>query len=113
MRFRSVLIGLLLALLVSIFTYFNDAVIRSTFFTGNFFPIGVFGFAIILLLMLNPLLRALRRDWPLSGRELVIVIALGLAACAWPGSNFYRVAGTIVTIPRTWRKPTVAGRARM
>lgn len=112
MRFRSVFIGLLLAFLVSTFTYFNDAVIRSTFFVGNFFPIGVFGAAILLLLLLNPLLRLFHPKLPLAGREMLVIIALGLAACAWPSSNFYRGAGTFVTMPPHLEKTQNAWQAQ-
>ncbi len=99
MSFKAIFVGFLLAAFISGFTYFNDAVMRNTFLIGNFFPIGVFGPALLLLLAVNPLLRACNRNWSLRPAEFAVAIALGLAACGWPGSNFYRTAVTISAMP--------------
>ena len=99
MTVKAIIVGIVLASFISGFTYFNDAVIRSTFLIGNSFPIGVFGPALLLLLAVNPLLRVCNRSWPLRPSEFALAIALGLAACGWPGSNFYRTAVFNVAMP--------------
>ncbi len=99
MSVRAIALGLFLAIFISCFTYFNDAVIRSTFLIGNFLPIGIFGLVVVILLGLNPLLRAIRPEWPMRPAEIAIATALGLAACGWPGSNFYRTAVFNVAMP--------------
>jgi hypothetical protein len=91
MTIRAVILGLLLGLFISGFTYFNDWVIRQTYLIGNHLPVGVFGPAMILLLLINPLLGMISPRLPLKAGELAVVIGIGLAACAWPGSNLYRV----------------------
>ena len=95
----AILLGLALGLLVSTFTYFNDAVIKQTMFVGNFLPISIFGLVIFVLLLVNPLLRALHPAAALRAGQVAIITAVGLAACAWPGSNFFRGFTSITAMP--------------
>ncbi|MEX2388321.1 MAG: DUF6785 family protein, partial [Phycisphaeraceae bacterium] len=99
MTVRSLLLGLALGLFISSFTFFNDHVIGQTFFTGNHLPAAVFGVMLVVLLAINPLLRVGGRGWPLRPGELAIIVAMGLAVCAWPGSNLYRIFTHVVVIP--------------
>ncbi len=102
MRIRipiAIVLGLLLGLAVSAFTYFNDAVIRQTMFIGNFLPISVFGLAIVALLLINPLLRLIHARLPLTAAQVAIIAAIGLAACGWPGSNLFRTFIPITALP--------------
>jgi hypothetical protein len=108
MTLRSVILGLLLGLGISAATFFNDWVIGQTQLIGNHLPISVFGFAVVLLLAVNPLLRLANAGWPLRPGELAIVVALGLAACGWPGSNFYRAFATVSALPSHWLKTKTA-----
>ena len=96
---RALLIGTVFALLIAGVTYFNDHVIRQTYLTGNQFPVVVFGFAVVILLVVNPLLGLVRREWPLRAGEIAIVTALGLAVCAWPGSNMMRYFSSVTAMP--------------
>jgi hypothetical protein len=104
MTIRAVALGCLLALLISIATYFNDWVIGQTQLIGNHLPISVFGIAVVLLFGTNPLLRQLGARLPLRASELGVIVALGLAACGWPGSNFFRGFTTITAYPAHWLK---------
>ena len=99
MTVRALLLGLLLALLTAGLTYFNDQVIQNTFFIGNFLPVGVIGLVLFLVFLANPLVAALSRRSALSASEIALVAALGLAACAWPGSNFYRMSTGMTAMP--------------
>ena len=96
------MLGLALGLLVSGFTYFNDQVIRQTYLIGNHLPIGVFGPAVLVLLVVNPLVGLVRRGWMLRGGELAVAVAIGLAACGWPGSNLLRVFVTAMGRPASF-----------
>ena len=99
LSFRAVIIGLLLGVSIAGLTYFNDAVVRSSFVIGNQFPIGVFGVLMLLLLGVNPLLGRLGKRWPLRPGELALITALGLAVCGWPGSGFFRYFTTTLALP--------------
>jgi len=83
---RAVILGLLLGLAISASTYFNDHVIRQTMLIGNLFPVGIFGVIVFVLVVVNPLLKSVA----LRNPEIALITAIGLAACGWPGSNFFR-----------------------
>ncbi len=110
MSARAVILGLAMGLLVAVGTYFNDAIIRQTYFIGNFMPVSVFGVLIIGVMFLGPLGKADSR-WRLRSGEWMVALAIGLAACAWPGANFYRSAVTMLTIPSTLEKSRASWRS--
>ena len=95
MSIRAVILGLLLGLIVSVCTYFNDHVIRQTMLIGNLFPVVIFGLIVFVLVVVNPLLRSAALREP----EIALMIAIGLAACGWPGSNFFRSFTGTLTRP--------------
>ena len=103
---RALALGFGLAALVAGFTYFNDAVVRQTPFIGNFLPVSVFGLVLVAALGLNPLLGRLARRrgaprWlrPLRPVELGLAAALGLGACGWAGSGYFRTFLTVLVVP--------------
>ena len=104
MTARGIGLGLLLGLLISLLTYFNDWVIGQTQMIGNHLPISVFGGAVFLLLVVNPLLQRLGKGLALEASEVAMIVAIGLAACGWPGSNFYRGFATTTALPSHWLK---------
>lgn len=128
MTIRAIILGILLGLAISAFNYFNDQVIRQTFLIGNHLPAAVFGTGLLLLLAGNPLLRlagnligknpqragpspapasppSLGDRWVLKPGEVGIILALGLAVCAWPGSNLLRYFSQMMALP-AYRLPT-------
>jgi hypothetical protein len=104
MTVRAVTLGILLALAISGATYFNDWVIGQTNLVGNHLPISVFGIAVLLLLCVNPVLRFFGPRATLGASEVAVIVALGLAACGWPGSNFFRGFTTVTAYPAHWLK---------
>ena len=96
---RALVLGAMLGLTIAAGTYFNDHVIRQTHLISNQLPIVVFGGVVVLLLAINPLLGGIRRSWALRGGEVAVIAALGLAVCAWPGSNLMRYFTSITAMP--------------
>lgn len=90
MTTRAVALGLVGAVLICAFGYYNDAIIRQNPLVGNHMPASVYGVLIIFLLTVNPLLYHLRKRFALTGRELAVALALTLAACAVPGTGLLR-----------------------
>ncbi|MBD3241072.1 MAG: hypothetical protein GF331_10845 [Chitinivibrionales bacterium] len=105
---RAVLLGLVGVTVVAGFTYFNDWVLRQTFFVGNNMPISVYGGLIVFLLLVNPVLFAVRKRFALSRRELVIVLAMTLAACAVPGAGLMRTLPPLLVMPK-WHEKSEPG----
>lgn len=107
MTIRAVVLGILLAVGISIFTYFNDHIIQQTFLIGNHFPVAVFAPLLVLLIVLNPLIKLFKGPL-LKPSELALIAALGLVVCGWPGSNFFRSFSALITTPANMVK-TEAG----
>ncbi|HEY4102614.1 MAG TPA: DUF6785 family protein [Polyangiaceae bacterium] len=104
MSARALALGSLLALAITLFTYFNDWVIGQTQLIGNHLPISVFGVAVFLLLVVGPALSRVRLSWGFSAAEIATIAALGLAGCGWAGSNFFRIFTHAVVMPAHWVK---------
>jgi len=107
---RSVLIGCILALCIATLTYFNDHVIRQTMLIGNHFPVAVFGPFLLLLLLLNPLLVRVRQR-ALARMEIAVIVAMGLAVCGWPGSSFFRVFSSLISVPPNYEQTMTSWKA--
>ncbi|MGC4032039.1 MAG: hypothetical protein QM754_09960 [Tepidisphaeraceae bacterium] len=87
---RSVGLGLLLALVVVCLSPYNDYVVNNSFLVGSYFPpIVTMGLFAIVLLINGPLHKFAPRA-ALSQGELAIVMAMALVACALPGQGLMR-----------------------
>jgi hypothetical protein len=97
---RSVILGFLGAMGICGVTYFNDWVLRQTHFVGNNMPVVIYGSLILFMLFLNRLLRR----WALRGREIVVILALCLAACSVPGSGLLRSFPGTIILPHRYER---------
>ena len=104
MSFRSILMGLLLALLVAVGGHFNDVYMQQTYMVGNFFPISVIGLLILFVLVINPLLFRIRPKWKLGLAELAVIVALPLIASVVPGSGFLRTFTPVMALPHHYEQ---------
>lgn len=111
MTIRAILCGLILALGIACGTYFNDFVMRQTMIIATHFPVAVFGPVLIALLAVGPLLKAMRAE-PLRPTEVAVIVAIGLAACAWPGSGFWRYAPSVSGTPGYWYRTAPSWQAQ-
>mgnify|MGYP003588527349 CR=1 FL=1 len=102
MTIRSIILGLLGVAFVCSYTYFNDHIMRQTFFVGNNMPISVYGLLVVFLVFIYPLLRRVSRRLVLSRREIAIILAMTLAACAIPGSNLLRLFTQTLILPHRY-----------
>ncbi len=96
---RALLLGVVLGLAVAGLTYFNDHVVRQTMLIGNHLPPSVFGVVLLVLLGVNPLLRAVSERAPFSAAELAVILALALVVCGYPGSNLMRFFNQLMVLP--------------
>lgn len=110
MTFRAILIGLLFSMGIAVFGYFNDWIMEQAFLATNLVPIAVYGFLVVGLLGVTPLLRACRLKG-LAAKEWCVITALMLVACAIPGPGLmWYFSNTLVTPHRQntisigWRK---------
>lgn len=108
MSVRSIILGLCLGLFVASSTFFSDYVVRQTFLIGNLLPISVFGILVLLTFAINPLARVIGFKSNLRAGELAIITVMGLAACGFPSSGFYRTFYNTVTLPAHWLRSNTA-----
>jgi hypothetical protein len=112
MTLRAVILGLAGAGLLCGVTFFNDMVMRGTFLVGNFLPVTVFGGLVVFLLLVDPVLRRLRRGTALSAGELSVVVALVLFACYVPGRGLMHQFTTFLMLPHHYAKTTPGWRGQ-
>ncbi len=101
---RAAIIGVLLGLGIAGTWYFNDFVMNQTYLVGNLLPLSIFGLAVVLALVVNPLLSPVGKRWLFSGREIALIVVLGLGVCGWAGSGYLRYFSTNLSIPSFWLK---------
>lgn len=101
MTFRSVILGLLGAIVIAAVGYLNDQLFYGNLppFVGNHFPISVFGFLFLFVLTINPLLFIVRPAWRLASSELAVMVTLMLVACSIPGAGLMRAFTTVLAMP--------------
>ena len=104
MSVRSVILGLLGVAFVCCYTYFNDWIMRQTMFVGNFMPISVYGFLVLFLALIYPLLARINRSLALRPGELAVILGMVLASCAIPGSNLLRLFTPALVMPHRFEK---------
>lgn len=104
MTLRSVILGLIGVAFVCSYTYFNDWIMRQTMFVGNFMPISVYGFLVLFLALIYPLLARIHRSLALKPGELAIILGMVLASCAIPGSNLLRLFTPSLVMPHRFEK---------
>jgi len=102
MTVKAVILGLLGAVLIAGTGYLNDGHLRNTFLVGNHLPISVFGFLIVMVVAINPLLGWLRLRF--RPAELAVSLTLMLAACAIPGSGLMRTFTTTLAVPLNYAR---------
>ncbi|RMD81671.1 MAG: hypothetical protein D6820_04800, partial [Lentisphaerae bacterium] len=100
MKIRAFVLGLIGVVAICGLSYLNDRVLRGTYLIGNNLPIAVYGFLVIFLLLLNPLLGKLR----LSGKELAVILGMVLVSCCIPGSGLMRTFTDVLILPWQYQR---------
>ena len=87
---RSLLLGLCGVLFICILTPYNDFVVNNTFLTGNFLPIGLVVFFLLVVMLVNAPLSRWAPGLALSHGEMVVALGMTLVSCAVPSSGLMR-----------------------
>ncbi|HMP88704.1 MAG TPA: hypothetical protein PJ991_00810 [Kiritimatiellia bacterium] len=77
---------------------------KQTMFVGNFMPISVYGFLVLFLALIYPLLARIHKSLALRPGELAVILAMVLASCAIPGSNLLRLLTPSLVMPHRFEK---------
>lgn len=87
---RSVLLGLLGVVFICTLTPYNDWVVANTYAVGNFLPIGLLLFFLVVILLVNGPLSRFAPKWAFSRGELGVALCMMLVSCALPSSGLMR-----------------------
>ncbi|MDK1030820.1 MAG: hypothetical protein QGD94_02320 [Planctomycetia bacterium] len=87
---RSVLLGLLFIVCISIIEPYSRIFKGNTPLIGNNFPMVVIFLLILLVVCVNPILRVLTRRSHFSSSELLVIFGLTYTACCVPGQGIVR-----------------------
>ncbi|MFW6133290.1 MAG: DUF6785 family protein, partial [Planctomycetota bacterium] len=93
----SVILGLAAGLFLAGFGYFNDWALELPKIAGSLVPPAVFGLLVAALLVVNPLLRWLRR--PMRAGEWAVVVTLALVGAVIPGPSLGWQFGDMLVWP--------------
>lgn len=106
MTCRAVLLALAAASFICGYSHFSDYVVRQGRFISDLMPVAVYGTLLIFLLVVNPLLRRLRASWALTAKELAVVVAASLLACAIPSYGVIEALPTSIMLPFHYEQTT-------
>ncbi len=87
---RSVALGLVAVVMISAITPYNDYALDSTYFIGNFLPIGLLLLILFFLAAVNAPLRRWAPSLAFDSGELSVSLGMALVACALPSSGLMR-----------------------
>ena len=108
MTVRALFIGVVVAVLLAGFGYYNDSVLSLTMIVGNHLPISVFGLLILAVMLVGPLLYLIHRRLRARPAELAVIVTLMLVACAIPGSGLMRTFLCSLAMPVQYNEGTTA-----
>jgi len=99
MSWRAFFIGILGVAFIAAITPYNDFDVGNTYFTGYHFPAGVFFLLLLLTLVVNVLIKLLRRAWAFRQSELMLIWCMMLVSCTVPASGLMRYWFSLVAAP--------------
>ena len=83
-RGRAIVVGVVLAVFIGIALPYNELIIKGSRLGLSSCTPAAFFLLFVWLLLVNPLLRVLRRSWALRRSELLVVFAMTMVATAIP-----------------------------
>ncbi|HMO25612.1 MAG TPA: hypothetical protein PKB10_05035 [Tepidisphaeraceae bacterium] len=87
---RSFLIGLTGAVTLCAVTPFNDYIVENSFMVGSYLPLFMVMWMFVLVVLINAPLHKFAPKLALQPGELLIILAMTLAACAIPSQGLMR-----------------------
>ena len=92
---KALILGTLIVASVNLLAPFSEWIVRSTYMTTNYFPLGLAFLFILVVVVINPLLKLLNRRRGLSSDELGVVYIMLLAAVSVPT---YGITGYVMSV---------------
>ena len=77
LTFRSVLLGISMAVVISIAEPYSQLILKSSLLTSDYLPLGAVFLFFVVVAGVNVLIKALHRTWALTPPELAVVFGMG------------------------------------
>jgi hypothetical protein len=112
MTLRAFIIGLISALFLAAYAFYNDVVILQNLIVGTHFPQSIYGSLLVSVILVNPTLWLIHRytRWkafrPFSGKELCLIMALVLPTCGMSTCTFLKIVPRAMMLPHHYAKTT-------
>jgi hypothetical protein len=99
MTTRTVILGMLLAIFLSGYCYFNDSVVRQGSLVSDLLPVFAYGGLVVFVMLVHPLLRRVKslREW--TKAEIAGLVSLLLIVCAIPSWGLVQCLPTSIMMP--------------
>jgi hypothetical protein len=98
-RLSALLTGLIFVILFSAFTPYNNVKLLNSPLAGGHFPLASFGCLLLLLVIINPLLSLIRKNWRFHLHELLLVWAMVTVATGIAYTGLMRTFIINITTP--------------
>jgi|WetSurMetagenome_2_1015567.scaffolds.fasta_scaffold01148_14 hypothetical protein len=98
-RFPALLIGLIFVIICCAFTPYNNVKLQNSPLAGGHFPLASFGCLLLLMVVINPLLSLIRREWRFHLHELLLVWAMVTVATGVAYTGLMRTFIINITTP--------------
>jgi len=99
MTWRAFILGVISVAVIAWITPINDYEFGNTFVTGYHFPPGAFFLLMLLTLVVNVVVRLVRRAWGLRQAELMLIWCMMLVSCTVPASGLMRFWFSMMSAP--------------
>ncbi len=87
---RSLLVGTIGVVLISVLTPYNNYVLGNTGLIGSYLPVGLVLYFLVFVLAINGPLNRWMPKHALGGGELSVALAMVLVGCSLPSGGFFR-----------------------
>lgn len=105
LTFRSLAIGILIAVIVNIWGPFSIYRLHSSLITDDYMPLAVVFLFFLIVVALNPALKLMSRKWAFTPSELIIIFIMGLVGASIPTYGLTGHLIATIAAPYYWATP--------
>jgi len=86
----AVFLGLLGSLFIWIATPYNNFILKTGYISDDYLPASVLALLLLLILIINPILRAIDRSWSLDFKQLALIVGVMLVSASIASTGLLR-----------------------
>jgi hypothetical protein len=110
MTFRALFLGLVAAVVIVCSSVVNKTLWHLPLDYGTHLPLAVYGFLLVGILCVNPVLYTIRSTWRLGSRELAVILATAMSGCHLAGTGLMTQVPQLLSMPLQINQTTPAWR---